>query len=60
MTDTVRRSGKKNRKHHRNVDSPSMKRYFNEGRQLKNKKRKLLKHIKNNPNDKQSIRASNG
>lgn len=49
------KKGKKNRKHKRNVNSPAMKRYNAENRMLKNKKRKVLKHVRKHPNDKQAL-----
>ena len=49
------RAGKKNRKHNRNkLRSPSAKAYKAEGRAEKNKAKKLARHQRHHPNDKQS------
>ena len=52
---TIKKGGKKNRKYGRNA-ADSL-RYRNEDRRAKNKARRLRRHIKNFPNDKQSLRC---
>jgi hypothetical protein len=47
---SLRRGGKKNRKHGRRKGKPSQKRYVAEGRSAKNKERKIRKHKKRHPN----------
>ena len=46
------KEGKKSRKHGRNLRSPAMKRYHAEYRDRKNKLKKLVRHLKKHPNDK--------
>lgn len=48
-------AGKTNRKHRRNIERPSDKRYKAEQRWLSNKEKKLTKHLKTHPNDQQSL-----
>lgn len=50
---TKAKSGKKGRKHGRVKNSLWYKAYTNEGRQLKNKAKKIARHLKLHPNDKQ-------
>ena len=47
----------KNRKYNRNRDSAGNKAYKIQNRRMKNKKRKLLKHIKRFPKDAQAAGA---
>lgn len=49
------KKGKKNRKHGRNKRSPSDKVYTSQQRWIKNKANKLARHMKNHPNDLQSV-----
>lgn len=50
------KKGKKNRKHLRHkMRSPSAKAYSAEGRSLKNKVKRVAKHKKLHPNDKQNV-----
>jgi len=55
MSGIVAKSGKKNRKHGNNKVFCA--RYEAEGRRLKNKRKKLLRHIKSHADDRQSLRA---
>jgi hypothetical protein len=49
------KQGKKNRKHGRNADCCA--RYRAEGRQEKNRRRRILRHLRRHPNDKEALRA---
>jgi len=49
------KKGKKNRKHGRNAVYCT--RYRNEGRGLRNKKRKIRRHIKRHPGDASAVKA---
>ncbi len=44
-----------NKVHGRNKGRPSQKAYVIEKRSIKNKEKKVLRHLKKHPNDKQSI-----
>lgn len=50
----ARRKGKKNRKHGRYSRHPASMRYRSERRWERNKKRKLLRHLRRHPNDAQA------
>jgi len=45
----VRKKGKKNRKHKRNLKGPAHMRYTNEKRWIKNKAKKIRKFMKSHP-----------
>lgn len=55
MAGTKAKGGKKNRKLGRN--SVACKRYANEGRELKNRLRKMRKHLRRNKTDAQNLAA---
>lgn len=48
---TTSKKGGKGRKFGRNLKSPSMKAYHAEGREAKNRKRRVRRHVKAHPND---------